>query len=78
MVRVPTRAEIEEIQRRIPGTIVLPQVQEGTRLSDLPEQDSYSYAVAYVPHGREAPVYAATQLRPRLEPSEFAFRDVVD
>ncbi len=46
--RVPTEAEIADIEARIPGTIIRPQVHEGMRLSDLPEQDSYSYAVAYI------------------------------
>ncbi|HSR72041.1 MAG TPA: ATP-grasp domain-containing protein [Kiloniellales bacterium] len=46
--RAPTRQEIDEIEARVPGTIIAPQVTEGMRLSELPEQDSYSYAVAYV------------------------------
>jgi hypothetical protein len=32
----------------VPGTVIRPQVQLGMRLSDLPEQDSYSYAIAYI------------------------------
>ncbi len=48
VTRVPTAEEIAEIERRFPGTIIAPQVREGMRLSELPEQDSYSYAVAYI------------------------------
>ncbi|MGI8829032.1 MAG: hypothetical protein ACR2I5_04560 [Candidatus Limnocylindria bacterium] len=46
--RVPTPAEIEAVETKVPGTIVIPQVREGMRLSTLPEQDSYSYALAYI------------------------------
>jgi len=48
VMRVPSREEVEVIQRDVPGTWVLPQVEPGMRLSELPEQDSYSYAIAYV------------------------------
>lgn len=46
--RGPTQAEIEAIQRNIPGVIIHPVVREGQRLSDLPAQDSYSYELAQV------------------------------
>ena len=36
------------VEAKFPGTIVAPQVKEGMRLSELPEQDSYSYALAYI------------------------------
>ena len=48
VTRVPSAAEVEAAEAKVPGTIVHPQVEEGDRLSDLPEQDSYSYALAYV------------------------------
>ncbi|NIR30112.1 MAG: ATP-grasp domain-containing protein [Gammaproteobacteria bacterium] len=48
VTRVPTDAEIRSIEARFPGTIIKPQVKEGMRLSELPEQDSYSFAVAYI------------------------------
>lgn len=46
--RVPTPEEIAELEAKYPGTRILPQIKPGTWLSELPEQDSYSYAVAYV------------------------------
>ena len=46
--RVPTAAEIEQIRKDFPGTWVLPQVEPGMWLSELAEQDSYSYALAYI------------------------------
>ena len=48
VVRAPTRQEIEETEARVPGTIIALQVKEGMRLSQLPEQDSYSFALAYI------------------------------
>jgi hypothetical protein len=45
---VPTPEEIERVEREIPGTVVRPQVTPGMRLSELLEQDSYSYALCYL------------------------------
>jgi biotin carboxylase len=46
--RVPTRQEIERLQQEIPGVTVDVVPSAGTRLSDLPAQDSYSYELADV------------------------------
>jgi hypothetical protein len=48
VTRVPTREEIEAVQERLDGTQVeiIPEV--GQRLSDLPEQDSYSFELAHL------------------------------
>lgn len=46
--RVPTAAEIAAIERRIPGTVVELEVREGTRLSAVVDQDSYSYVLALI------------------------------
>lgn len=44
--RVPTAEEIQVIQQKIPGTFVEVLVNEGTRLSNLLNQDSYSFEIA--------------------------------
>ncbi|MDZ7706715.1 MAG: ATP-grasp domain-containing protein [Trueperaceae bacterium] len=44
--RCPTPAETRAAEALVPGTRIAVQVREGMRLSELPEQDSYSYAVA--------------------------------
>ncbi len=44
--RCPTPAEVVAAEALVPGTRIAVQVREGMRLSELPEQDSYSYAVA--------------------------------
>jgi len=48
VTRVPAEDEIEALARRFPGTIVQPQVAPGMQLSELHEQDSYSYNLAIV------------------------------
>ena len=47
-VRVPTAEEIERVERDVPGCTVMVSVQVGDRLSELHDQDSYSYAIANV------------------------------
>jgi biotin carboxylase len=46
--RVPTSQEIEQVERAIPGCTVDVTVTTGDRLSELYDQDSYSYALATV------------------------------
>ncbi|MGD2083711.1 MAG: ATP-grasp domain-containing protein [Chromatiales bacterium] len=44
--RAPTLEDITRIQERFPGTLMSIHVKEGMRLSDLPNQDSYSFELA--------------------------------
>lgn len=46
--RIPTEAEIEEIRRKFPDSDVVVTVKEGGRLSELRDQDSYSYEIANI------------------------------
>lgn len=48
VTEVPTAEEIAQVQKEIPGTVIRPQVSPGMRLSDLLEQDSYSYAICHL------------------------------
>jgi len=50
VVRVPTPEEIARVEEAIPGTIVEVEVREGMYLSELPDQESYSfvYAILYL------------------------------
>lgn len=48
VTRAPGPADVKKLEAQFPGTTVNPQVRKGTRLSDLPEQDSYSFAVAHI------------------------------
>ena len=53
VTRVPSRSEIEAIESAIPGVVIEIVVNEGTQLSRLPYQDSYSYEVAVIFVGGE-------------------------
>ncbi|MDQ4118726.1 MAG: ATP-grasp domain-containing protein [Actinomycetota bacterium] len=46
--RVPTGDEIAEVEREVPGTTIDVIVADGDRLSELPDQDSYSYKIANI------------------------------
>jgi len=46
--RVPTAEEIERVQRNVPGCTVEVAIKSGYRLSEMANQDSYSYEIANV------------------------------
>ncbi len=48
LTRVPAEDDIARLKEEFPDAIVLIQAEEGQRLSELPDQDSYSYRVAVV------------------------------
>jgi hypothetical protein len=47
-VRVPTAEEIEQVQHDVPGCTVAVTIESGDRLSEIHDQDSYTYALANV------------------------------
>lgn len=48
IVRVPSSEDLARIEDEIPGTRLLLLVEPGTRLSDLHDQDSYTYELAHI------------------------------
>ncbi|WP_226378970.1 acetyl-CoA carboxylase biotin carboxylase subunit family protein [Pseudonocardia sp. KRD291] len=46
--RVPTAEEVAAVESAVPGVTVDVIVSEGERLSELPDQDSYSYKIANI------------------------------
>lgn len=46
--RIPDQDEIRRVEQRVPGTTIQVQVEEGSRLSALMDQDSYSFCLALV------------------------------
>jgi hypothetical protein len=48
VTRVPTAAEIAQVEKEVPCTKIQCGVREGMRLSELRDQDSYSFEVATV------------------------------
>ncbi|MFW5988782.1 MAG: ATP-grasp domain-containing protein, partial [Desulfosudaceae bacterium] len=51
---IPTREDILAISEKIPGMLVDIQGKVGMKLSDIPEQDSYSYATAFIYLGADS------------------------
>ena len=76
-VRVPSDEEIAALEADFPGTVIHLQVAPGQRLSTLPEQDSYSFALAHVwmgADGAERLLEHYERLAARLN---FEFEDIV-
>ncbi len=73
--RCPTPAEIEAAEALAPGTRVAVHVREGMRLSELPEQDAYSYAVAQVWLSAEDEETLLTNYARVLEALPFRFSE---
>jgi biotin carboxylase len=48
VTRVPTAAEISSVEQQVPGTRILVEVREGMLLSQMRDQDSYSYELATI------------------------------
>ena len=76
VARAPTPEEVEAAAARVPGTTIIPQVREGMRLSDLPEQDSYSYAVACIWMGANKQSSLLWNYERVLKGLEFEFVDI--
>ncbi|HWD02032.1 MAG TPA: ATP-grasp domain-containing protein [Amycolatopsis sp.] len=73
--RVPTEAEISELVEQIEGVRISICPSENLRLSDLPEQDSYSFELAQVVIGAQTPEEMAEKYRTCVDGLHFAFRD---
>jgi hypothetical protein len=74
--RVPTPEEVKAAAAKVPGTTIIPQVWEGMRLSELPEQDSYSYAVACIWMGANKQSSLLWNYERVLKGLEFEFVDI--
>lgn len=73
--RSPTDAEIESVERDIPGVHVEVEAREGVRLSEMPEQDSYSYNLAVVHVGGADEHELRDKYERCLEALTFDFQD---
>ncbi len=76
--RAPSRAEIEVAAEQVAGTRIASYVKRGMKLSDLPEQDAYSYAVASVWMGagkQSKLLWNYEQVMKRLN---YEFTDIVE
>ncbi|NBB75926.1 MAG: ATP-grasp domain-containing protein [Bacteroidetes bacterium] len=51
--RAPSEEDLARILEMFPGTVVLPEAKEGMRLSEMKNQDAYSYRLAVIYMGAE-------------------------
>ncbi|GEN28185.1 hypothetical protein HVA01_18310 [Halovibrio variabilis] len=75
--QVPSAEAIETLQQTFPGTVITLQVEAGMRLSSLSEQDSYSYALAYVWMGADDDIALEDNYARLAEQLHFAFEDII-
>lgn len=78
IARAPSRAEVEVAAEQVPGTRITSYVSKGSQLSELPEQDAYSFAVASVWMGagkQSKLLWNYEQVMKRLN---YEFADIVE
>ncbi|MEI4231707.1 ATP-grasp domain-containing protein [Roseovarius sp. D22-M7] len=78
IARAPSRAEIDVAAEQVAGTRIVSYVKKGMKLSELPEQDAYSYAVAsiWMGAGKQSKLlWNYEQVMKRLN---YEFTDIVE
>jgi len=78
VTRAPSRAEIEVAAEQIDGTRIVSYLKKGMRLSDLPEQDAYSFAVASLWMGADTPSKLLWNYEQVMKRLDYEFADFVD
>ncbi|WP_324752007.1 ATP-grasp domain-containing protein [Roseovarius sp. Pro17] len=78
VARVPSRAEIEVAAEQVEGTRISSYVAKGMKLSELPEQDAYSYAVASVWMGAQKTSKLLWNYEQVMKKLNYEFTDIVD
>jgi biotin carboxylase len=71
--RVPGREKVHAIEQQIPGTLIRLNVDEGTKLRHLREQDSYSYDIAWIFVAGETRKQLRAHYRECVEALDFRF-----
>ncbi|AOS98074.1 acetyl-CoA carboxylase biotin carboxylase subunit [Microbulbifer aggregans] len=78
VTRVPTRGEIKALEEQVPGCKISILVDEGSRLSDLASQDSYSFEVANICLGGQDQEEMLLRYRDVARALHFEFSDGQD
>ncbi len=78
VARAPSRAEIEVAAEQVEGTRIVSNVTKGMKLSELPEQDAYSYAVASLWMGASTPSKLLWNYEQVMKRLNYEFTDIVD
>lgn len=76
--RAPSRAEIEVAAEQVDGTRIVSNVRKGMMLSDLPEQDAYSFAVASLWMGASTQSKLLWNYEQVMKRMNYEFSDIVD
>ncbi|WP_166262062.1 ATP-grasp domain-containing protein [Marinobacter salicampi] len=76
--RVPSQKELDELRERFPGMAVMLDIAPGDRLSDLPNQDSYSYHIGTVYLGADTHQEIKERYRQCLEALRFEFEPLAE
>jgi biotin carboxylase len=76
VTRVPTEAELEAFRRRQPDTLVEIELKRGMRLSELVDQDAYSYVLAELHIGADSPEQLEKKFREARELLPFEFDEL--
>ncbi|MFP4391261.1 MAG: ATP-grasp domain-containing protein [Desulfohalobiaceae bacterium] len=72
----PTREDLEDLSRELPGTLVDVQGKIGMKLSEIPEQDSYSYATAFVYLGADSQKELLEKFQKCRKMLKFQYQDL--
>ncbi|MCS5601889.1 MAG: ATP-grasp domain-containing protein [Paracoccus sp.] len=78
VARVPSRAEIEVAAEQVAGTRISSYVSRDMKLSELPEQDAYSFAVASVWMGAQKPSKLLWNYEQVMKRLDYAFTDIAE
>jgi biotin carboxylase len=78
VARAPSRAEIEVAAEQVEGTRIASNLTKGMKLSDLPEQDAYSFAVASVWMGASTTSKLLWNYEQVMKRLNYEFTDIVD
>lgn len=73
---IPTKEDLEEISREIPGALFDIQSKAGMKLSDIPEQASYSYATAFIYLGADSQRELLEKFRQCRKMLKFKYKDI--
>lgn len=76
ITRAPTPAEVQQIEDDYPGTHIFLAVEEGMHLSELRDQDSYSYELAVLLLGADSEAELERKYDLCVEALPFAFEEV--
>lgn len=76
--RAPSRAEVEVAAEQVEGTRISSHVRKGSMLSDLPEQDAYSFAVASVWMGANKQSKLLWNYEQVMKKLNYEFTDIME